>query len=584
MLALHGWIRETFRIRRDPGTPKFNLELIRQFWQLTSAFWRWNRPRVWVSYLVLGIFTAYTFGLQLLGAVSTKYTGDQLNALAARDTNQYYHVIIVLALLAMIRTVIQTLSEIPYRLLLTRWRQWLTQEYIAFYLQNRSYYRLNRDRIVDNPDERIAVDISQFIEFPTALLFRIIQSVSNLFIFGWVLWHIAWYLVPASALVFGIYGVVDLFLVRPVMTLNYSSRKLEGDFRFSLVNVRTHAESIAFLGGEDVERRELANRNNLLIDNARRLVWWDGLITAWHSFNLDLQDLLPGLLLVPLFLAGKLTLSAFTQSQFAWRMFGEAFVFWGREAQVFPSYGAIVARLSTLRAHCIGDQPDSAADPHIAEIRSPNLAAENLTLVTPDGSRVLVQGLNFSLQHGSRMIVNGSNGVGKSSLLRGLAGLWTRGSGTVLLPPRDKLMFLPQRPYVSLGTLGEQLTYPAQRESVSDDALCEVLGQVGLSYLEKRVGGLSAKLDWNNVLSPGEQQRLAFGRALLRHPEFVILDEATSAIDVEGERLLYDLLRAKGCSYLSVAHRVSLYPYHDTVLELKGEGAWELHPILQAQG
>lgn len=199
---------------------------------------------------------------------------------------------------------------------------------------------------------------------------------------------------------------------------------------------------------------------------------------------------------------------------------------------------------------------------------------------TPDGERVLIKGLSFDLPPGVRMMITGPNGAGKSSLLRGLAGLWTRGSGKLYLPPREKVMFLPQRPYMSLGTFREQLTYPDNLEAFDDDAVRGILREVKLEHLEELFGGMGAKLDWTHVLSPGEQQRIAVARALLRRSKLVILDEATSSVDVEGEQLLYELLKKMGATYLSVAHRVTLVPYHQLQLTLLGNGRWTLTPGL----
>jgi vitamin B12/bleomycin/antimicrobial peptide transport system ATP-binding/permease protein len=190
-----------------------------------------------------------------------------------------------------------------------------------------------------------------------------------------------------------------------------------------------------------------------------------------------------------------------------------------------------------------------------------------------------VEDLAFDLEPGGRLLVTGPNGAGKSSLLRGVAGLWTRGSGELYLPPREKIMFLPQLPYMSLGTFREQVTYPDNQEAFDDDAVRRVLECVNLGHLEEHSGGMNARLDWTHVLSPGEQQRIAFARALLRRSEFMILDEATSAIDVEGEHLLYKLLQKMGSTYLSVAHRVTLVPYHRLQLALTGEGGWKLTSI-----
>jgi putative ATP-binding cassette transporter len=291
---------------------------------------------------------------------------------------------------------------------------------------------------------------------------------------------------------------------------------------------------------------------------------------------------MPGLLIAPLVFRGILNISAFSQAQNAWRQLGSAFAFVGEQATTFAEAGALIGRLHDLQSHCARDT-HRQAETSITRTVSDHLATEHLTILTPGGERTLIRDLSLQLSEGRGLIVIGPSGVGKSSLLRGLAGLWTRGSGSLMLPPKENVTFLPQRPYMSLGTLREQLTYPSFETAFEQGRLQEILESVKLGHVEQRFGGFQAILDWAHVLSPGEQQRLAFGRVLLRRPNLVILDEATSAIDVDGERLLYDLLRAQGCSYLSVAHRVSLYPYHDTLLELKGEGAWELHPILHAQ-
>lgn len=573
-------ITENFRLARERGTPRLSFALLRQVWELTTPFW--TRPGAWPGYIIIVLYTASTFSASLFSAATARYAGEQLNSLSRHDASAFYKVILASLGVQIASSLIGVVFQLPYNILLKRWQLWLTKRFIAEYLQDASHYILNRERVIDNPDERIAADIQQFLLLPSIFFFGLVRSISNLVVFGYVLWHFAWYLVPACAVYFIVTSLIQLLFSKPIMILGYTSRRLEGDFRFALVNVRVNSESIAFLNGEAVEQRELNHRQELVIDNAIKTACWNALLGFFFTFTYGLQILVPNFLIAPLVLRGTLSLGAFPQAQNAWSELGSAFGFVGEQSFIFAFLGAMVARLHGLRDACVGNERKRLnAESRIQVVTSGNLAAENFTLETPKGERVLVSDLSFDLEPQGRLLVTGINGIGKSSLLRGFAGLWTRGSGTLRLPPREKMMFLPQRPYMSLGTLREQVTYPATEDRYTDEAVREVMEQVALGDLEERAGGLGVVLDWRNVLSPGEQQRLAFARALLRKPELMILDEATSSLDIVGERLLYRLLQEMGCSYVSVAHRVTLYEHHDTMLEMTGGGGWKLKPIEQ---
>jgi len=571
--------RNNFRIKKDPNAPKLNLKLLKQAWELTYPFW--IRKGAWRAYIALGLYAVTVFGFSLGSAFTAKLAGEQLNALATRNGATYYRSILLMLLVTVGIGLANQLFGLPYNIMMARWRQWLTERFVKDYLTEASYYVLNRDRVVDNPDERIAIDIEQFVYYPTNFVFSIVRCISNLVIFGAVLWHFGWFLVPACAGYYIVYSGVSILFALPQMKLAYEQRRLDGDFRFGLVNVRTNSESIAFLRGEPVEQKELFQRNSSLIDNAVRTVWWNAVLVAWLYIAMGLDQALPSLLIAPMVLRGTLSLAAFPQAQNAWSNVGESFGVFGEQARMLAYTSALIARLHALREHCVGKarKEMAAAGPVIQVEPAAHLSVERLTLETPRGERTLVADLTFDVGPAGRLIVVGHNGVGKSSLLRGFAGLWTRGTGRIALPPREQMIFLPQRPYMSLGTLREQVTYPGSNGVFGDEQVRSALAAVNLPYLEKRFGGFEAKLDWTHVLSPGEQQRVAFARTLLRKPRLVILDEATSGLDTDGERLLYQLLQEMDCSYISVAHRVTLFPFHDTVLELTGEGNWVIRPV-----
>ncbi|MEW6493459.1 MAG: ATP-binding cassette domain-containing protein [Cyanobacteriota bacterium] len=206
------------------------------------------------------------------------------------------------------------------------------------------------------------------------------------------------------------------------------------------------------------------------------------------------------------------------------------------------------------------------------------LALQRVTLETPQYERTLVKELSFQVPHGEGVLVVGPSGAGKSSLMRAIAGLWNAGTGCVIRPKSEEMLFLPQRPYMLLGNLRSQLLYPNSSSEVTDKQLQEALEQVNLAHLPQRVGGFDVELEWADILSLGEQQRLAFARLLLTKPRYAILDESTSALDVGNEKRLYQLLKETGTTFISVGHRPTLVHYHEHVLHLVGNGSWQLMP------
>jgi putative ATP-binding cassette transporter len=223
-------------------------------------------------------------------------------------------------------------------------------------------------------------------------------------------------------------------------------------------------------------------------------------------------------------------------------------------------------------------QKSTVEVPRIVFTMGSSIQLDHVSLQTPGGEQQLVRDISMKVASGQHLVIVGRTGVGKSSLLRAMAGLWTRGDGGITMPSPDEALFLPQRPYMVLSNLRNQLLYPRRRDDLGDDDLQAVLERVNLGDLAEKHGGFDAEKDWGRVLSLGEQQRIGFARALVAQPRFVFLDESTSAVDIETERLLYGLLARSGATFVSVGHRLTLLSYHINALRLMPKGAWLVVP------
>jgi putative ATP-binding cassette transporter len=401
---------------------------------------------------------------------------------------------------------------------------------------------------------------------------------------------VLWSINSRLALLLLVYAVsgtaLIVFASRRLVVLNYQQLKLEADFRYGLVHIRDNAESIAFYRGEVQEGKEAQRRLGGAISNYNRLIVWEALISVIQRSYDYFSRFLPWLVIAPIYFARQVDFGVFGQASIAFSqvLFSVSYIV--NNVDRLAAFSASISRLEGFQSkidslaggHDLPDPslvPASAVD---ARQFSDAIVLRHVDLVPPRSGRHLIRDLSLTIAPGDRLLVVGPSGCGKTSFLRLVSGLWTPAAGQVERPPVGELMFIPQKPYMLLGSLREQLCYPQSPEKFSDDQLRHVLEQVRLPDLVRRYPDLDIKQDWPRLLSLGEQQRLGFARLLLNSPRFVVLDEATSALDVTTEQALYGMLVALDMGFVSVGHRPTLRDYHDTVLELDGTGAWRLMP------
>lgn len=551
----------------------------RQFWRITKAFFASERRRK-----ARGLLTMlFTLSIASVGiTVLTSYAArDVMTAIEKKNAHAWWG--------AMGRYlgsfVIAMLTDVHYRWaeqsLGLLWREWMAQHLIKRYFNNRAYYRLRGSENIDNPDQRISEDVRNFTTDTLSYTLMALSSVMTLIGFIGVLWSISGTLVSVAF----VYATAGTFMCvrigRRLVRMHYDKYQREADFRYGLVRVRDNAESIAFYRGEKREHLDLVRRLGNVVSNMRSIIHWNRTLGFFRNSYNYLALLLPIIIVAPLFMEGKIQFGAVTQSIDAFAQVLGALALITSNFEGLSSYLAGVQRLGSLW----DDLDDFDADElRVATESAQQLEQEGrhvrlnqLTVRTPDRTKTLVTDLTLELKEGQSLIIMGASGTGKSSVLRTIAGLWPGGSGTIERPLLRDLMFLPQRPYMVLGNLRDQFLYPFPDRGLSDQRIQEIVQIVNLTDVLDRVNGdFNRVIDWGNVLSLGEQQRVAFARLLARRPRFAFLDEASSALDEDNQSLLYQLIRESGMGFVSVGHRRTLVPFHERILHLKTSGNWEL--------
>jgi vitamin B12/bleomycin/antimicrobial peptide transport system ATP-binding/permease protein len=554
---------------------------LRQAWDLAWPYWksdeRWSAIGLLVAVIALNLFAVW------LNVRLNTWNNDFYNALQQYNWTEFWRQFGIFGIIAFALIVDAVYSLYLRQILHIRWRRWLTQHFLHRWLDDQQYYRMQLDQsVTDNPDQRISDDLDSFATMSLGLSLGLLSSFVTLVSFLSILWVLSGALIVPlgggtrisipgymvfAALIYAVAGtVLTRWIGYPLVRLGFNQQRYEADFRFSLVRLRENAENVAFYGGEARELDTFQTRFGRIIDNwwgiikrRKKLTW----LTAGYG---QLAIVFPFIVAAPRYFNKVIQLGGLMQIASAFGQVQDSLSFIISSYTEIAQYQAVVQRLSGFgqRMDEITTQ-QRAVQPIAIERGGVGVEVEALDLNLPDGSP-LRHDLALAAGPGNALLITGPSGAGKSTLLRALAGLWPFGRGRVRVGDGDAL-FLPQRPYLPLGTLADALAYPRAAAGLARENLVEALRAVGLPQLAER---LDEEGNWAQRLSIGEQQRLAFARVLLARPGIVFLDEATSALDEAAEMSLYRLLRDASWqpTIVSVGHHGTLRRFHNTIVDL----------------
>ncbi|NES87856.1 MULTISPECIES: ABC transporter ATP-binding protein/permease [Okeania] len=559
---------------------KLNFSIFQRFWAIGKLYW-WESPEKWRA---IGLFILLLCLLSLdstIGLNQLKQQGELISALVDGDSERFWKsAFFYIGASIVLAVTVATWQYLEDKIRLHS-REWLTKFYLDKYFQNDCFYKINTlYREIDNPDQRIAEDIASFCHRSVTLFRQFALAIFNLFAFGILLWEKSKLLV----LILVIYSVGGMLITtigfgKILIPIKKEQLKREANFRFGLVRIRENAESIAFYNGGDREFSYIKQVFAPVLSIYNKVITWERNLDIFQNIYNYITWMLPALIIGPRILAGEpgLEVGAIQEANGA---FGRVFRSLNIIVRMFEFLTSFIAGIERLESFVkVLEEPKASpveGSTTIDTVEDSRLSLQHLTLQTPNYQRTLVKNVSIELKPGEGLLIVGVSGSGKSSILRAIAGLWNSGTGTIYRPKLEEILFLPQHPYMILGSLRDQLLYPRTDLNISDEIIYRVLNQVNLPKLAEIFGGLDTVEDWENMLSMGEQQRVAFARLLLTQPRYAILDEATSALDVQNEQSLYQHLQSLSTTYVSVGHRPTLLQYHHQVLEVMGDETWRV--------
>jgi len=544
----------------------------RAVWNLIRPYW--SSDDKWRARGLLAAVVALALGMVYLNVLFNAWNRDFYNALENRNYQVFTAQLWRFSYLAFIYIAVAIYRVYLTQWLEIRWRTWLTHQYLGLWLDNQAYYRIEQTRNADNPDQRIADDLSLLTAGSLSLALGLLSSVVTLVSFIGILWSVSgpltfmlsghqvtlpgymvWFAIAYAA----IGSAIVAWIGKPLVRQNFEQQRYEANFRFGLVRIREHSEAIALYRGETQEHGQAEERFEWIRKN-----WWAIMITTKRlnvasNFYGQFAIIFPFLVGAPRYFSGAIKLGGLMQISSAFGQVQDALSWFINAFNSLASWKASVNRLAGFHAAVLAARNQDSG----IEVGRNNVGAvllDEVTLRLPGGP-ALTQPLSAEIRQGQRILVAGPSGCGKSTLFRAIAGIWPYGNGSIEIPNGAKLLFLPQKSYLPIGDLRAAIAYPAAAITYKDLAIRHYLELCRLPHLADR---LDESDNWSQRLSPGEQQRLAFVRVLLTRPEVLFLDEATSALDPDTEQWMYELVLRElpDAAIVSIAHREMVEKFH----------------------
>lgn len=554
----------------------------KQFWMFAGGYLSPKRSIKPLLFFVL-IVTLTLFSVRLSLVHSTWYN-NMYTALQEFNQTVFWEQMILFCFIAGFSVAAALISYYLNQRFSINWIEWLNTELLEKWMDKRAYYKSQyMGNNLDNPDQRIQQDIQSYVKTTLSLSTGVIDAVTSMISYTILLWGLAGPMTLLGieiprAMVYLVFAyvifttLIAFWLGKPLIRLNFANEKLNANYRYSLIRVKEYAESIAFYAGEKVEKSRLYKQFRAVIDNM-----WDIVFRAlkFSGFNLVVSQIsvvFPLLIQVGRYFEKQIKLGDLMQTLQVFGKLHSNLSFFRNTYDSFAEYKATLDRLTGFHYSVEAAQKQSKTD--ITD-HPTDVIFQHLSVKSPMG-KILIKDLNLTLTQGNSLLIQGQSGVGKTTLLRTIAGLWSYAEGKIFCPQHNTL-FLSQRPYLPQGNLLTALYYPDTTENVDLAKITRVLEQVQLAHLQDR---LEQEQDWSRILSIGEQQRLAFARLLLHKPKVAFLDEASASLDEGMEHAMYRLIREElpNTTIISVGHRSTLVPLHQQQLELHTDGSWAFNP------
>lgn len=552
-------------------------------WQLIKLYWQSNQRLP--AYLFFSIVMIMTVTLVGLDVVFNYWYNYFYNALQAYDKPAAVRLLVIFFVLAAFYIVLAVYRYYASQLFGLRWRRWLTEQFIGRWLRKRSYYYLETfDERTDNPDQRIQEDAGSLVNYSIELSMGLISAITTFLAFVYVLWQLSGEVtlsfgrfgsiqVPGYLVWVGvIYAIVGTFftvkLGRPLVSLNFEQQRREATFRFAAIDLRSHAEHVALYHGENHQKNILHRLFDKVLGNWYLIILRQKILLWFTAGYNQASVVLPLVVALPNYFDKVFLLGGLIQSLQAFNRVQDSLSFMVNSYTRIAEWQAVAQRLTTFVNHM--SEVESKAEKENKLIVSKHIdntiVTEDVSIKTPRNEPLLKE-INETFIHGNNYLIKGISGTGKSTFIRTLAGIWPYASGEVIFPAVNRIMYLPQKPYMPIGTLAEAILFPDKEHPELEAKLPTILRNC---HLENFIPRLYETASWSEQLSPGEQQRIAFARVLLHRPDWVFLDESTSMLDLANESYLYEMLARElpDCSLISVGHRPSLDQYHSHVINM----------------